>query len=173
MLSKLESYLIGLVVLVLLGATLIFYGEHRYAAQQKAQWAAAAQAKQAELTKARQDGIVLTQKLAEAEAKQAAITKTIIRYIPKKEIIYVHQAPVSGSVTISLNDLFVWNSASQGSLAVPSPAFGVAGSSADSGVTLQSVLGNYAANAAICLHNTKQLQALIQWEQDSKPAGAG
>lgn len=173
MLSKLEGYLIGLVVLVLIGATLVFYGEHRYEAQQKAQWAAAVQAKQAELTKAKQDGIVLAQKLAAAEDKQAVVTKTIIRYIPKKEIIYVHQAPVSGPVTISLNDLFVWNSASQGSLTVPSAAFGVAGSSANSGVTLQAVLGNYAANTAICLHNARQLQALIQWEQDSKLAGAG
>ena len=166
MLSKLETCLIGLVVLVLIGAALVFYGEHRYETKQKAQWAAAAQAKQAELTKAKQDGIVLTQKLAADEAKQAVVTKTIIRYIPKKEIIYVHQTPVSGPVTISLNDLFVWNSATQGTLTVPAAAFGVAGSSADSGVTLQSVLRNYATNSAICLHNTRQLQAIIQWEQD-------
>lgn len=167
MLSKLESYLIGLLVLAVITIGLVFYGEHKYEAKQKAQWAVAVQAKQNELNKAKQDGINLTKELAAAQAKSTVIYKTITRYIPKKEIIYVNQAPVSGPITISLNDLFVLNSSTRGSLSLPSPAFGVAGSSANSGVTLQSILSNYSTNASTCLHNTQQLKALIQWENDN------
>lgn len=167
-LSKLEISLVGSIAVLAILFGLVQYGEHSYKVKQEAQWSQAVKDKQAELDKAKAAGLQLTQQLKDAEAKQTIVYKTVTHYIPKKEIVYVNQVPVSGPFTISLNDLFVLNSSTQGSLSLPSAAFGVAGSPADSGVTLQAVLGNYATNAAVCLHNTNQLQALIDWYKASR-----
>lgn len=169
MLSKLEMILVGAVVLAATAIGLILYGEHRYETKQALQWSTAVKAKQDEVDKAKKVGITLLTKLKAAQEKSTVAYKTIIRYVPKKEIVYVNQTPVSnGPITISNNDLFVWNSSTQGSTSLPSPAFGVAGSSADSHVTLQSLLSNYSTNSAACVANTRQLRALIAWETAAK-----
>ncbi len=164
-LSKLETGLICLIgVLVLLGG-LVWVGMHYEAIRQKAAYATALAAKSAELATAKLAGKNLTAELSRQKVRQVVVYRTITHYIPKKEIVYVNSHKISGSVDLSANDAWLFNSATLGSLTLPGTAAGTAGSAADSGVTLQAFLGAAIHNAGACTSNTRQLQALIEWER--------
>ncbi len=168
-LSKLETGLIGLIAVLGVLFGLVLFGMRYEANKQKAIYATALANKTAQLAQAKQVGKDLTQKLARQKSRATVVYKTITHYIPKQEIVYVNSHPQTGSVALTDNDAWLFNSSTLGSLALPGTAAGVAGSSADSGITLQAFVGTVVHNAGVCLDNRRQLQALIQFWRTTAP----
>lgn len=162
-----EHAFLGGAAVVCMVLALVLWGRHTEAVRQREQWSTAVAQKQAMLDAAQKLGESLSTQLSQEKGQQKTVYTTVLKYIPKKEIVYVNKTPVpsSGPVTVSSGYLFLWNSATAGTLEVSDPTLGASGSTADSEVTLNALLTNHTYNANVCNSNTAQLRALIAWER--------